>query len=210
MTTEAITSFIFLSEISFDYGITNRKIFYERIENLYQLNGLNINDYYFYRREKYKINDSLIEGPPQVNLDYTDSLLEDFGLDDSVKISNELYSKDNTLHLIPLMRGKYCRWEFHQFDKDDKPSVPHGHSFESTKSLKLDPYRSRIFNLKNKNVKTERENDDYIKQLWNDNAFRILALDNISYHINTLNRSPRYWSEYRGLSHSPLRLPRRK
>lgn len=204
----ANSTFIYLTEVSYEYGLITRKVFNQRIAKLYELNGFAIDDFF---------PNSAQEGEQNLETELTESEngfgeinLYELGLSGATKINEQLYSKNNVLHFISIQNGKYCKWRFFEFDEDDKPSIPHGHGIEKRK-LKLDPYRGLIFNIDKGFDKYEAKEDDrLIKFLWNDVNFRNVATLAIKFHITNKNRHPLYWTSYRGLTHSPFRLPRRR
>lgn len=204
----ANSTFIYLCEISYDYGLITSKSYWQRIRKLYELNGIDPNDYYFpFDKETEFTNKDKGE---EIVDDNQEANISELDLENAVRISERLYSKNNVLHFITGENGKLCKWKFNEYDADDKPSIPHGHGIGRRK-LKLDPYRGLIFDVDKGFDKYEsREDDKLIKDLWNDNDFRKVAASAISYHINNLNKHPLYWSNYRGLSHDPLRLPRKR
>lgn len=197
-----------MTDISYDYGLITKKVYRQRIANLYTLNGIDLEDYLTETDEdELTIDDNYnIEN----NGDYREFNITELGLTDAQQINTETYRKDNVLYFISRQQGKYCKWKFNEYDADDKPSIPHGHGIQR-RNLKLDPYRSLIFDINNGFDKAiAKEDDDFIKYLWNNNDFRNLATLAITYHITHLNKHQLYWTEYRGLVHSPLRLPRRR
>jgi len=202
----ANSTFIYLTEVSYDYGLITRKVLIQRIAKLYELNDFD--DFFPYTVKE-------LEQIPETELsengnDYSEFNLSDLGLSGATKINEQLYSKDNVLHFISEQNGKYCKWKFNEYDVDDKLSIPHGHGIEKRK-LRLDPYRGLIFNIdKGFDKYDSKEDDKLIKYLWNDNDFRNVATLAIKYHITNMNKHPLYWSDYRGLTHSPFRLPRRR
>lgn len=204
----ANSTFIHLTEVSYEYGLITGKVFMQRIAKLYELNDFDIDDFF-----SFSVTES--EQNPETELtengnDYTEFNLSDLGLNNAIKINEQLYSKENVLHFISAESGKYCKWKFNEYDADDKPSIPHGHGIEKRK-LKLDPYRGLIFNIDKGFDKYEsKEDNDLIKLLWNNTDFRNVATLAIKYHITNMNKHFSYWREYRGLSHSPLRLPKRR
>ena len=67
---------------------------------------------------------------------------------------------------------KRMRWYFHEYDPDDKPSVPHGHSYEG--NYKLNPWTGEVYEVinkklifrgkaKDKELATLLENEDFIQ-----------------------------------------------
>lgn len=208
MTDEAISTFLFLTDISYEFGLITRKVFKERLATLYELNGLDIEEFYDIHIEV--IFDEKYQPDFQQTVDYREFSLQEIGLGNAVKINSELYSKDDKLFFITEQQGKYCRWNFHEYDVDDKPSIPHGHGIERRK-IKLDPYRAQIFDIdKGFDKPIAKEDKSLIRYLWNNNDFRNLATIAIKHHITNLNKHHLYWTEYRGLTHTPLRLPRRR
>lgn len=91
-------------------------------------------------------------------------------------------------------------WEFHQYDDDFFPSIPHGH-WNGNKQPKLDPYEGWVYQ---KSKQIRREPRKSIISLWNDRQFRIFAKVAIEYYLNE-------HSHYQGWRvNDPLRLPRRR
>ena len=91
-------------------------------------------------------------------------------------------------------------WEFHQYDNDPYPSVPHGHK-RSNHRWKLDSYQGWVYE---RTRQAHREPRWKIIALWNDGKFRSFALDALAYYIDHF---PHY-SDWR--VGNPLRLPRRR
>lgn len=204
----ANSTFIYLTEVSYHYGLITRKVFTQRIAKLYELNGFETDDFLPYSIPEIKQN-SETELTENEN-DFREINLSELGLSDATKINQQLYSKDNVLHFISVQNGKYCKWKFNEYDADDNPSIPHGHGIDK-KKLKLDPYRGLIFNIdKGFDTYEAKEDDKLIKHLWNDDNFRNVATLAIKFHITYMNKHPLYWTDYRGLTHSPYRLPRRR
>lgn len=98
MQEEANSTFIFLTDISYDYGLITEKIYWQRISYLYKLNGLPIDHIDFpeiYRKELDFEN-------VFANLNKTDSLEDSLG--NTIKISRELYLDKNILYFITNKR----------------------------------------------------------------------------------------------------------
>jgi hypothetical protein len=91
-----------------------------------------------------------------------------------------------------------CVWEFHQYDRDYFPSIPHGD--HTSLKRKLDAYRGWIYERADQ---VDCEPRKLIVALWNDAKFRQLARKAILFYMaeypNFQWRVPR-----------PLRLPRRR
>lgn len=103
------------------------------------------------------------------------------------------------LYLVSSASG-LGNWEFHQYDDDPYPSVPHGHK-RSDHKWKLDAYQGWVFE---RTRQDHREPRWKIVLLWNDSKFRGFALDAIEYYID---RFPHHNDWRVG---NPLRLPRRR
>lgn len=202
----ANSTFIYLTEVSYDYGLITRKVLIQRIAKFYELNDFDIDDFFPYQvTELEQISETELA---ENGNDYKENFSE-LDLSGATKINEQFFSKDNVLHFISGQSGKYCKQKFNEYDIDDKPSIPHGHGVE--KKLKLDPYRGLIFNIDKGFDKYEsKEDDKLIKYLWNDNDFRNVATLAIKYHITHMNKHPLYWTNFRGLTHSPYRLPKRR
>jgi hypothetical protein len=83
--------------------------------------------------------------------------------------------------------GLSRKWHFRPSDPDPNPSVPHGHDVKQNKR-KLDAYHGFIFL---NGVSEDRESRDSIIRLWNDNNFRVFALESIIHFIK--NNPSRRW-----------------
>lgn len=204
----AISTFMYLSEVSYDYGLITKRIYSQNIAKLLELCNLDISEFHL---PYYKDPESNLKNEYE-DIEINDSSNENSGLElkDYIKISDQLYSKKNFLHFISQQSGKYCKWKFNEYDVDDKPAIPHGHGIEKP-NYKLDPYRGLIFNIKKGVDKYEsKENDAFLKYLWNQNEFRKVATLAIHFHITNLDKHPLYWEHYRGLKHSPYRLPKKR
>lgn len=91
-------------------------------------------------------------------------------------------------------------WEFHQYDADPHPSVPHGHKRTSHR-WKLDAYQGWVYLRSRQDHRSPRWK---IVALWNDRKFRAFALDSIQYHLDN-HPHHRDWPVI-----NPRRLPRRR
>lgn len=91
-------------------------------------------------------------------------------------------------------------WEFHQYDDDFFPSIPHGH-WLGKKQPKLDPYEGWVYQGSKQVRREPRKN---VIALWNDRQFRTFAKMAIQYYLAA-------HSHYKGWRVTdPLRLPRRR
>ena len=91
-------------------------------------------------------------------------------------------------------------WEFHQYDDDFFPSVPHGH-WNGRHQPKLDPYQGWVYKGSKQQWREPRKN---IVSLWNERQFREFALVAIDYYRT-------HYPNYDGWRVvNPMRLPRRR
>ena len=91
-------------------------------------------------------------------------------------------------------------WEFHQYDDDYFPSIPHGH-WNNRNQPKLDPYQGWVYQGSKQQRREPKKN---IIALWNDRQFREFTQVAIDYY---LTHHPSYggWRVP-----NPGRLPRRR
>lgn len=91
-------------------------------------------------------------------------------------------------------------WEFHQYDDDFFPSVPHDH-WNGNRQPKLDPYQGWVYKGSKQQWREPKKN---IISLWNDQQFREFARVAIDYY---LTHHPNYdgWRVV-----NPMCLPRRR
>lgn len=110
--------------------------------------------------------------------------------------------EDEPQNLCFVAAGKVglSDWEFHQYDADHHPSVPHGH-WQGKSRPKLDPYQGWVYEGTRQTGRVPKRK---IIGLWNDQKFRDFSLAAIHYY---LDHHPQYggWRVAR-----PLRLPRRR
>lgn len=143
MKDDAVNDFLFLTDLSFDYGLIDRATYIERMVSLYEMRGME-QDYIKHNIPPYgqRFYDYIIENSHEDDRDQNDYDGE-FG---SVIKKNE---PDGTILQLYQTKnsGKECKWEFYESDADPHPSVPHGHGIQKTK-LRLDPYRRTIFEKK--------------------------------------------------------------
>ena len=92
-------------------------------------------------------------------------------------------------------------WDFHRYDADWFPSVPHGHKSSGRPREKLDPYLGWVY-IGSK--QTRRLPRSEIVRLWNDDKFRDSARASISYYLE-------HFPQYTGWRvANPQVLPRRR
>lgn len=87
--------------------------------------------------------------------------------------------------------GKICNWHFHKKDLNSFPSVPHAFGADNF-SLKLNPFSGFIFNGRSK---FDREDKQYIINLWNDPVFRSYAKNAMDNYMKYCCTAP--WEEER-------------
>jgi hypothetical protein len=88
--------------------------------------------------------------------------------------------EDIYLFFIPSGITGLTSWQFHPFDDDFFPSIPHGHNRKND-GIKLDPYLGWIYRGSRQTAREERRK---IVALWNDDGFRRAALLAIDYYLN--------------------------
>ena len=99
---------------------------------------------------------------------------------------------------LPASITGLSAWEFHQYDDDYHPSIPHGH-WQGHPKPKLDPYQGWVYSG---SAQVRREPRYKIITLWNDARFRDFARTAIQYYMD-------HHPHYTGWRVSnPLRLPR--
>jgi len=86
---------------------------------------------------------------------------------------------DGIFRFIPHGNTGLSNWVFHPYDPDHFPSVPHGH-YQGKPQPKLDAYLGWIYKGAQQ---ISREDRWKIVALWNDNAFRAVALAAINYYL---------------------------
>jgi len=104
--------------------------------------------------------------------------------------------EDDYVRFLPSGNTGLARWQFHLYDDDPFPAVPHGHC----KREKLDPYLGWVYE---RTRQSSREPRWKIVALWNDRKFREAAFAAIDYYVG---HHPYYvWRV-----ENPRRLPRRR
>lgn len=90
-------------------------------------------------------------------------------------------------------------WEFHHYDPDYFPSIPHGH-YNGNKQPKLDVYLGWTYNGSRQIGRVSRKD---IIALWNDTKFRQFAIISIEWYLNK-------YKQYKGWRvKNPKRLPKK-
>lgn len=108
--------------------------------------------------------------------------------------------EEKIIHFYPIGTGADM-WEFHPFDNDFFPSIPHGH-LNGSPFPKLDPYLGFVYDSHHKQVDCIKRKT--IITLWNNDDFREFARKAISYYLNE-------HKHYKGWRvQNPLKLPRRR
>jgi len=207
MNEKAANDFIFLTDLSYDYGLIDKTIYIERMVNLYELTDVDpefIKDIIpTYGQSFYSF---LVE-----NYDRDDNENQDHYEEGSFGVTEQRTMLDNTVLKLYKTNssGKECQWEFYKKDADPHPSVPHGHGVQKTK-LRLDPYKGIIYEKQNRLNCFGVEKKKFIKVLWNDDNFRDYALRAIRNFITSGVVGENYnWYGIRGIK-NPYRLPRKR
>lgn len=108
--------------------------------------------------------------------------------------------EDSYLCFFPGTTTGLSAWEFHQYDDDFFPSVPHGH-WNGKSQPKLDPYQGWTYHGSEQKRREPKKN---IVALWNDRQFREFAEIAIEYYLT-------HHPNYNGWRiPNPRRLPRRR
>lgn len=183
MKEEGIQIFKLISRIEFELGFISIMDYYYRLVTLYHLTDkseeirkylirifgeANISESYYLDEQDYDTNDRQSKESRNKNGD-------------------DQESTDPTLHFITPKTGKISKWEFIKGDPDFFPSIPHGHAIIN-ESIKLDSYQGYYYNVTNSNDKpksTGRESRKYMIELWNNDKFRIFAIDQIDWYLQT-------------------------
>lgn len=140
--------------------------------------------------------------------DWPDGEVSEPGMTDAPKRSffgNELRpdpaadEEDGYLYLFPGGHTGLAHWQFHLYDDDPFPAVPHGHH-KKDKRQKLDPYQGWMYQ---RTHPIGREPRWKIVALWNDREFRAAALIAIDYYMV-------HHRQYVWRVNNPRRLPRRR
>lgn len=196
----AARDFLRLSLLSYGSAIIGERALIQRLRKLVEFgskedesiaaaNG--IMDYLDWRFNSNSLFDSLRDAEP------IGSMLEESETLDSPSFRDR--TDDFALHLI--MNLGPDRWDFHPFDNDWFPSIPHGHKKGSKSTVKLDPYLGLTYDGSKLCSKISK---NHVVQLWNSEPFREMALRAIEFY---LENHPGYkgWRVT-----NPRRLPRRK
>lgn len=201
----ASSTFLLLTELSYNYYLISDEEYLERLFILKELSDPThadtIQNIDLYINE---LNDFFAIESDERPL-YSDDVLfeENFNTSSNDKNIHETFQGndfDPKIHFITSSSGIISKWEFHKFDRDFFPTIPHGHAIINNK-IKLDAYRGYIY--KNNKPHT-REARQFIIDLWNDKKFRDMARETISYYLKT-------YPQYQGWTiKNPLILPRRR
>ncbi|MFD1158908.1 hypothetical protein [Roseovarius aestuarii] len=197
---EAAQDYFSLTLLSFNYGIIGESILLERLAVLSSI-GKQTDGATVFANEILQDNDR-----PQGHNDWSEdwqererSEINDNNGERITEGRSDDDPGDPFLHLVIAVGGN--RWEFHPFDDDWFPSVPHGHKLPGRSTDKLDPYLGWIYDKSKQSGRLKRK---AIIALWNDDQFRETANRAIDYY---LYKHP----HYRGWRvPNPRRLPRRR
>lgn len=197
---EAAQDYLLLTLLSYKYYIIDESIFLERLVVLASVgdpvNGATVfaneilQDHDWPRDD----NDWSTDQPEQERSELSDNAGER-----SAEGQSDDDPDDGIIRLI-IAVGKND-WEFHPFDDDWFPSVPHGHKRSGRPTDKLDPYLGWVYDKSKQSGRLKRK---AIISLWNDEGFRNTASRAIDYYLDK-HRHYRGWRVS-----NPRRLPRRK
>jgi hypothetical protein len=174
---EAISCYLFLSDISFNNFLLTEAEYSNRLKTLPFLIGPSNNEYL----DEIQIRLNEIEGLQieEENFNWNiENVDQDRNKSDQERSDDD---SDPSIFFLTTVSGKLSKWEFHKGDSDFFPSIPHGHSIDNHK-VKLDAYLGFIY--KN-NLRHDRESRQYIVDLWNDEKFRKFARENLNYYLAT-------------------------
>jgi len=138
--------------------------------------------------------------------DCTESRWEDALADDKADeirlinpcgVGNAQESESDVLQLIIQGISGLSQWDFHEYDVDYFPSVPHGHNIADRK--KLDAYLGWVYDKTHKVYRLKRK---VIVYLWNNDSFRTYARSSIRWYMTA-------YPSYRWRVPYPLVIPRR-
>lgn len=138
------------------------------------------------------------EGDSPSNMNQGPSDASSFG--SSIDYLPDEDDEDAYLCFFPGTTTGLSAWEFHQYDDDFFPSVPHGH-WNGRNQPKLDPYQGWVYHGSEQKRREPKKN---IVALWNDRQFREFAEVALDYYRT-------HHPNYNGWRVSnPRRLPRRR
>ena len=197
---EAAQSYFHLTLLCYEYQLIDESSFLERLEVLSSIgdpsNGATIFANEILQDCEWPINESdwFADRPAEERSELSDN---DSGR--STVGGSDDDPDDLIIHLVIAVGGN--EWEFHPFDDDWFPSVPHGHKMSGRPTDKLDPYLGWLYDKSKQSGRLKRK---AIISLWNDERFRRTAIIAIDYYLE-------HHPHYRGWRvPSPRRLPRRR
>ena len=197
---EAAQDYFHLTKFSYDYRIIGEFIFLERMAVLSSIGNATDGGTVCASELLQELD------RPEDHFDWSDDLTGQ----DSSEVSDNNGERstmrrsdddpDNPfLQLVVAVDGN--RWEFHPFDNDWFPSVPHGHKRRGRSTDKLDPYLGWVYDKSKQSGRLKRK---AIISLWNGDKFRETAHRAIDYYLCQHHH-------YNGWRvPNPRRLPRRR
>lgn len=172
---KAIDTFIYLSECEYHVGIISFADLAERRDILAWLT------------DELKTNIDPRYSPNNDDSNDEKIRIDEFDKAESPQIkSSESTAEDKPpiLEFLPL--GLKNRWCFTLGDKDNYPSVPHGHLNDKDRPWpKLNPYNGRVFKAKDREDVRHRLVRREMVCLWNNKKFREEALKQIEFYQKT-------------------------
>lgn len=191
---DAFSTYMLLSDISFERNYIDDEIFYRRLMTLHDLIDPAMKE----TTERLRARMLAIGG---------DHIEQPSWIEDKENISVEaekfkvIEENENespsVFHLITQKAGIFGKWNFHLTDRDFFPSIPHGHAVQNNR-LKLDSYLGHIYK---DDSFYARESRQYIIDLWNDESFRKNAIETIKFYMQE-------YPMFNWRVQDPLRIPK--
>lgn len=100
----------------------------------------------------------------------------------------KLKSENRLKKYRPKVKLYKLLWEFHVYDEDFFPSVPHGHSIDGKRKYKLHVYSGNIYDINNNVV--GKADEKSLHRLHKDPRFRSLVVEAIKYYNSSNPRVP--------------------
>lgn len=182
---DAAREYLYACELSYHAGIIEFRELMQRLNTLYSLVPQN---FYFGHQLNARINgfkkkfenENIEECFPESNVEVNIFVKnqEDTSVEPQCNTYDD-FEDEEKIEFLTDTAGKVSKWEFHKGDADPYPSVPHGHATINDK-IKLNPYSGKIFKGK---IYKFQEEKKFIIYLWNNDKFRVFALEAIDHFI---------------------------
>jgi hypothetical protein len=189
---DAARLFLFNSEAEFLFGFIGRTQFMSRLSCLREVSEPNT---VFWAQAQRILAaeewDESEEWEVEAQSPSNETIRSESALEGNVRSANEEQHKK----FLASNATGLADWEFHQYDPDFFPSIPHGH-YRGKSQPKLDPYQGWVYRG---SKQVRRESRKNIIALWNDQKFREFASIAIDYYLV-------HFPKYKGW---PVPFPRR-